>query len=97
MRVNSTSTNFKPRQDAILVSVQPIGEETINEIIVSLGPNSVLDRPTSGKVVSVGSDVKNIIVNDEVFWDIADGIDMEFDDGHFMLIKEQRILCMRER
>ena len=97
MRVNSTSTNFKPLSGAILVEVTPISEETVNEIVVSLGPNSILDRPTSGIVKRVGDDVKHIIENDEVFWDIADGIDMEFDDGHFMLIREQRILCMRER
>ena len=89
------SSKFTPRNDAVLVKVVPIGEETINEIIVSLGPNSVLDRPTSGHVVSVGRDVKDIFVNDEAFWDLSDGIDIKFDDGDFTLLRQNRVLCVR--
>jgi co-chaperonin GroES (HSP10) len=94
-KVNIQSSQFKPHSDSLLVKVSDISEETINDIIVALGPKSVMDRPTQGIAVRVGEDIPDIKVGDEAFWDVANGVDFIFDDGNFVLLRYNSVLCIR--
>ena len=45
-----------------------------------------------GTVVAVGDDVQDISVGDVVFWPITDGLDFEFNDGIFILLRYESII-----
>ena len=49
----------------------------------------VEDRQTNGKVIAIGDEVKDIKVNDIVYFDVVSGIDL--DDNQIML-RENTIL-----
>lgn len=49
----------------------------------------VEDRQTNGKVIAIGDEVKDIKVNDIVYFDVVSGIDLE--DNQIML-RENTIL-----
>lgn len=49
----------------------------------------VEDRQTNGKVIAIGNEVKDIKVNDIVYFDVVSGIDL--DDNQIML-RENTIL-----
>jgi len=53
---------------------------------------SVVDRPTTGTVLKVGPQVENVPVNSEVLWPEQDGLEIQFKNGIFMLLKETSIL-----
>lgn len=95
-KVDLLSTEFQPKNEYVLV--KPIelekGEKkTESGLIISLNQNtSSLDRPTAGTVVDVGADIKDIEVGSVVLWPMTDGLDIEFTDGPFMLLRYASII-----
>jgi len=93
---NTNVEEFIPMQNFIVV--EPIqleqGEEvTESGLIISMKQNeSVTDRPTTGKVLSVGPDVKYVKKDYEIYWPKTDGLDLTFKDGEFMMFKEDSIV-----
>ena len=67
-------------------------EETSTSGIVISTRRSVLDRPCCGKVVAVAKNDKSIIKGDLVVWPNTDGIDTEFLDGDFIILKLDSII-----
>ena len=53
---------------------------------------SVVDRPTFGKVISVGKGVDETLVGNNIIWIEQDGIDIELMDGGFIILKLRSIL-----
>jgi co-chaperonin GroES (HSP10) len=94
-RVYLKSAEFQPRNDFILI--KPIelktDEATESGIIISINShNSVLDRSTSGEVVDIGKDIKDVEIGSIILWPGTDGLDIEFDDGVFMLLRYESII-----
>lgn len=89
------SSEFKPKKDNILVKPIELKHEKVTEsgLVVQVNANrSVTDRPTMGTVVAVGDDVQDISVGDVVFWPITDGLNFEFNDGIFILLRYESII-----
>jgi len=89
------SEEFTPKNELILV--KPADKETEKTtdagIIIPLMDKSVVtSRQTFGEVVSVGKEIDDISVGDTVFWTNTDGIDFEFTDGEFMLLRYKSII-----
>jgi len=89
------SANFQPSKDLVMVKPRelPRGEVLEDGIIVEVDQNtSVVDRPTLGKVIAVGSDFDENIVGNTIIWVEQDGIDVELEDGLFLMLQEKSIL-----
>lgn len=93
-RLYVNSSEFVPTKGlALIKAVQLKKEETSSSgIIISIRKESVIERPTAGEVISVGDECKNTEVGKIVFWDMISGLDLEFDDGEFILIRDETVV-----
>lgn len=73
--------DIKPYGDLILIEFEN-SKTTSSGIITSIKP-SVLDRPTQGKVISIGPEVEGIEVGDTVVFGSNRGQDL--DSNHMFL------------
>lgn len=98
IEIPQMSEEFKMTGKNIMVKLEDLemNKETKTEsgIIIARASekSAITDRNTYGKVVSVGKDVKEIKVNDHVFWHIVSGVEVKFRDGFFMIMEEDRIM-----
>lgn len=67
-------------------------EETTGSGIVISTRRSVLDRPCFGTVVAIAKNDKGVEKGDKVVWPNTDGIDAEFLDGDFLILKVDSII-----
>jgi chaperonin GroES len=93
-RVELSSTKFKPKNEYILVKPnQKVTESTTESgLVIALRPQTSVDRPTIGVVVAVGEDITDIKENDVVLWPNTDGLDVEFTDGIFMILRYNSVI-----
>jgi len=94
-RIYLNSSEFKPMDELILVKPESLKNEEVSEsgIVIAINQNqSVIDRPTSGVVIDFGEAVKSVNLNDMIIWPGTDGIDLEFNDGEFLLLREESII-----
>lgn len=91
------STEFAPRKDSILVKYDKPEQEVKTEsgIVVQMHRSS-LERQTYGEVVAVGTDVDWISEGEFVIWAMTDGINLELEDGEFLVLRETSILGKRK-
>lgn len=95
-RINIESKEFMAQDEYILVKpFDTLKEETSAGGIVLQVEETALSRPTHGKVISVGSGVDAIDNEDEVFWPETDGLDLKFNDGEFVLLRQKSIVGVR--
>lgn len=81
-------SKFKPLGDLVLVEYEPLTLTTDSGIIYQVRKHFD-DRPTEGKVIAVGSGVKEVSVGDIVKFENIRGYDL--DDTH-LLLGEKTIL-----
>lgn len=94
-RVYCKIKEFQPRSELILVKPTDLQteEKTESGLIIAINAhNSVVDRPSMGKVLAVGEKVDDVAVDSIVFWPSTDGINFEFDDGEVLLLKQTSII-----
>lgn len=93
-RLYINSDEFVPTKGlALIKAIQLKKEETSTSgIILSIRKESVVERPTAGEVISIGAECKNAEIGKIVFWDMISGLDIEFDDGEFILIRDETIV-----
>lgn len=98
-QVNLKSDEFQPKNEYVLVKPEVLAEKKTDGGIVIPVANktSVNDRPSSGTVISLGSDIEDIVENDFVMWPNTDGLDLEFIDGDFMLIRYKSVIGSRKK
>ena len=58
--------NFQPLGDRVLVKVQEVVTKTASGIIIP--ENASQEKPTTAEVVAIGSEVKDIVVGDQVMY-----------------------------
>lgn len=100
-KVNILSTEFHPKNEYLLVKPEAIesGEKVTESGIVfaiKQKPSS-LERPTSGTVISVGKDIDDIKEADFVLWPGTDGLDIEFNDGEFILLRYKSVIGSKKK
>lgn len=93
-RVYVNSTEFQPSSELILVKPEALKKEetTASGLVIAIKKETVVERPAFGKVIAVGTDVKNISEEEIIFWPSTDGIDLEFDDGEFLLLRDKSVI-----
>ena len=96
--LNLSSSEFQPRNEYVFIKPVPLQSEKISSggIVIPQANNSFIDRPTSGEVISVGSDITDIDAGNIVIWPGTDGIDLELTDGDFMLLRYKSIIGMKK-
>lgn len=93
-RVYVKSSEFQPNDELILVKPEPFKAEEVTEsgLVVSIRKETVVERPAYGTVLGIGAKVQDINIGDIIFWPSTDGIDLEFDDGVFLLLRDKSII-----
>lgn len=81
--------DFKPLRNIVYVEIKHKEFKTETGIITQLHKKVVQDRPTEGKVIAVGPDVKSVKVNDYIYFENISGIDI---DKNHLVLKEPTIL-----
>lgn len=100
-QVNLLSSEFQPKNEYILVKPEEFKQQTektlASGLILAIQPKStLLTRPTSGPVVAVGSDIADIKEGDFILWPGTDGLDLEFIDGIFTLLRYKSVIGSRK-
>jgi len=98
--LDMNSTEFKPRNKFYLVEPKALRSEKVLEsgLIIPLTGHetSVVEtRPTSGVVVAScmpDNEEIDVDIDDMVIWPATDGIDLVFNDGNFLLIRDTSII-----
>lgn len=92
-KVELLSYEFQPKNEFILVKPAEHRKEAITPggLIIPINQSS-LDRPTSGTVIAVGKDIKDIPIGEFILWPNTDGLDIEFMDGEFILLQYKSII-----
>lgn len=89
------SKYFIPADDLIMVQPRalPKGEVVEGSIVLELDQNtSIVDRPTLGKVIKIGKDISERWKDETIMWAEQDGIDVELEDGLFLMLQEKSVL-----
>ena len=91
------SSEFIPLNEFLLVKPKEMEteEKSAFGIIIEKKP-SITNRPGSGQVISVGRDIKDITSEDYVLFPNSQGIDIEFSDGKFLLLRYTDIIGMKK-
>ena len=98
IKINQESKEFKMNGKNVMVKLEELATnaetKTDSGIIVQMATNksAVTDRNTFGQVQEVGKDCKEVQKGDFVFWHITSGCEVQFRDGYFMIIDEERLL-----
>jgi len=96
--VNIRSDEFQPKNEYLLIKPEKDSEKTTESgIIIPIGNKGATDRDTSGTVIAVGSDIEDIVEGDFVLWPNTDGLDIEFTDGTYMLMRYKSIIGSKKR
>jgi len=95
-QVSLLSSEFQPKNEYILVKPEELkAQEKITDsgIVLAIQPKvSSLTRPTSGPVVAIGKDIEDIKEGDFILWPGTDGLDIEFIDGVFTLLRYKSVI-----
>lgn len=84
---------LKPLKDRVVVSYTEESEKTAGGLYV---PDSAKEKPQTGKVEAVGSEVKDLKAGDTVLFDKYSGSKVNVDDQDQLVIKEEDILAIVE-
>lgn len=81
---------MKTVKDKIVVKVE-IKEKTASGIII---PDSVNEKIQKGKVISIGNEVKEIVINDIVVFNKYSGVEIEIDDQKYTVLKDSDVFVV---
>ncbi|MBF0556696.1 MAG: co-chaperone GroES [Nitrospirae bacterium] len=84
---------FKPLKERVFVSYKEELERTAGGLYV---PDTAKEKPQRGKIEAVGSEVKELKVGDEVFFDKYSGSKVQIDSVDYLIIKEEDVLGIIE-
>lgn len=90
--INIKSTEFQAKNEFILVKPVTVQEKVTESGLVLAFQPSVLDVSTSGTVVNVGKDIKDIAEGDFIIWPASDGLELQFLDGLFRLLRYKSVI-----
>lgn len=79
----------KPLKDRLFVKYSEEEEKTAGGLYI---PDSAKEKPQRGSVEEIGSEVKDIKVNDRILFDKYSGSKITIDDVEYLIIKEEDVL-----
>lgn len=91
--ISIKSTEFQPLPEYLLVEPEALEKEEKTQSGIVIGiQRSVVDRPSCGKIIKAGTNDLGLEENDYIVWPSTDGIDAEFTDGKFLLLKVKSVI-----
>lgn len=91
--ISIKSTEFQPLPEYLLVEPETLEKEEKTQSGIVIGiQRSVVDRPSCGKIIKAGTNDLGLEENDYIVWPSTDGIDAEFTDGKFLLLKVKSVI-----
>ena len=91
--ISIKSTEFQPLPEYLLVEPETLEKEEKTQSGIVIGiQRSVVDRPSCGKIIKAGTNDLGLKENDYIVWPSTDGIDAEFTDGKFLLLKVKSVI-----
>ena len=78
-------------KDRILIIPDEVESKTASGIII---PDAAKKKPRTGKVISVGSSVEEIFVDDHVMFGKYSGTEIEVEGNKYLVLKEDEILVV---
>lgn len=91
--ISIKSTEFQPLPEYLLVEPETLEKEEKTQSGIVIGiQRSVVDRPSCGKIIKAGTNDLGLEENDYIVWPSTDGIDAEFADGKFLLLKVKSVI-----
>lgn len=80
------------------VLIKPIENKVVvNGIITTTNPSIIQHRADKGEVIKIGTSTKfndsNIKIGDIIRFNIVYGIDIMFNEGHYILLSIDKIIC----
>ena len=91
--ISIKSTEFLPLPEYLLVEPETLEKEEKTQSGIVIGiQRSVVDRPSCGKIIKAGTNDLGLEENDYIVWPSTDGIDAEFTDGKFLLLKVKSVI-----
>lgn len=81
--------NFKPLGERILVERLEEDTKTASGIII---PDNAKEKPLMGEVKAIGSEVKEIKVNDKVVFGKYSGTEVKLDGKEYLILKLEDVL-----
>lgn len=83
------SVKFKPLKDRVFVSYTAELDKTAGGLYI---PDSAKEKPQSGQVEAIGSDVKLLKVGDKILFDRYSGSKINIDNVEYLIVKEEDVL-----
>lgn len=100
-QIGINSSEFQPKNDFILIKPEELNksEKTSDSgFIIELKQNTQsFKRPTAGVVIGVGEDIDEIKEDDFIMWPETDGLDIEFLDGEYVLLRYKSVIGTKRR
>jgi chaperonin GroES len=85
---------LKPLKDRVVVSYSEEPDKTAGGLYV---PDTAKEKPQEGKVMAVGSEVKEVKKGDVVMFEKYSGAKVKVGDDEQLVIKEEDILAIVEK
>lgn len=83
--------NFQPLGDRVLLKVQEVETKTASGIYIP--ENASQEKPTTAKVVAIGSEVKDVIVGDTVIYTkFARSAEVKIDGVDYLVMETSEVL-----
>lgn len=80
-----------PLADRVVVEKQESEKKTSGGIII---PEQVSEKPSIGKVISIGKDVKELKESDTVYFGKYSGTEVKIEDKTLLILKEEEVLAV---
>ena len=83
--------NFQPLGDRVLLKVQEVETKTASGIYIP--ENASQEQPTTAEVVAIGSEVKDIVVGDQVIYaKYAKSANVTVSDTEYLVMETSEVL-----
>ena len=83
--------NFQPLGDRVLLKVQEVETKTASGIYIP--ENASQEQPTIAEVIAIGSEVKDIVVGDQVIYaKYAKSAIVKIDDTEYLVMETSEVL-----
>ncbi|TLD88689.1 co-chaperone GroES [Helicobacter sp. MIT 05-5294] len=84
--------NFKPLGERVLVERLEEDTKTASGIII---PDNAKEKPLEGKVLAIGSEVKEVKVGDVVVFGKYSGTEVKLEGKEYLILKLEDVLGVR--
>ncbi len=84
--------NFKPLGERVLVERLEEDTKTASGIII---PDNAKEKPLEGKILAIGSEVKDVKVGDRVVFGKYSGTEIKLEGKEYLILKLEDVLGVR--